>query len=75
MALATPMWLSISRPRSRDPACSAKLYLRPFFNGAAGEDAALAAILAGDLPVIEIVNELDGSVLDRGHPSAKWQPV
>ncbi len=55
----------------RDPACSAKLYLRPFFNGAAGEDAALAAILAGDLPVIEIVNELDGSVLDRGHPSAE----
>ena len=55
----------------RDPACSAKLYLRPFFNGAAGEDAALAAILAGDLPVIEIVNELDGLVLDRGHPSAE----
>lgn len=55
----------------RNPACSAKLYLRPFFNGAAGEDAALAAILAGDLPVIEIVNELDGSVLDRGHPSAE----
>jgi len=55
----------------RDPACSAKLYLRPFFNGAAGEDAALAAILAGDLPVIEIVNEPDGLVLDRGHPSAE----
>lgn len=55
----------------RDPDNSAKLYLRPFFNGAAGEDAALTAILAGDLPVIEIVNELDGSVLDRGHPSAE----
>lgn len=55
----------------RDPACSATLYLRPFFNGAAGEDAVLAAILAGDLPVIEIVDELDGSVLDRGHPSAE----
>ena len=55
----------------RDPACAAKLYLRPFFNGAPGEDAALAAILAGDLPVIEIVNELDGAVLDRGHPSAE----
>src|SRR5436305_2276164 len=34
--------------------CSAKLYLRPLFNGVAGENAALAAILAGDLPVIEI---------------------
>lgn len=55
----------------RDPNCSARLYLRPLFNGAAGENAALAAILAGDLPVIEIVNELDGAVLDRGHPSGE----
>ncbi|MEK9278532.1 hypothetical protein MTR72_02585 [Bradyrhizobium sp. ISRA442] len=55
----------------RDPHCSARLYLRPLFNGVAGENAALAAILAGDLPVIEIVNELDGAVLDRGHPSAE----
>ena len=55
----------------RDPNCSAGLYLRPLFNGAAGENAALAAILAGDLPVIEILNELDGAVLDRGHPSAE----
>ncbi|WP_025035328.1 glucosamine inositolphosphorylceramide transferase family protein [Bradyrhizobium sp. DOA9] len=55
----------------RDPACPARLYLRPLFNGVAGENAALAAILAGDLPVIEIVNEIDGSVLDRGHPSGE----
>ncbi|MCC8937030.1 hypothetical protein H8A99_11185 [Bradyrhizobium sp. Arg68] len=55
----------------RDPHNSAKLYLRPRFNGAAGENAALAAILAGDLPVIEIVNERDGTVIDRGHPSAE----
>jgi hypothetical protein len=55
----------------RDPDCSAQLYLRPLFNGAAGENAALGAILAGDLPVIEIVNELDGTVMDRGHPSAE----
>ncbi|HEU0082655.1 MAG TPA: hypothetical protein VFQ87_07240, partial [Bradyrhizobium sp.] len=55
----------------RDPHCGARLYLRPRFNGAAGENAALAAILSGDLPVIEIVNELDGAVLDRGHPSAE----
>src|SRR5262249_2146429 len=32
---------------------------------------ALAAILGGDLPVVEIVNELDGTVMDRGHPSAE----
>ena len=54
----------------RDLACSAPRYLRPLFNGAAGEDAALAAILAGDLPVIEIVDE-NGDILDRGHPSAE----
>jgi len=55
----------------REPNCSARLYLRPHFDGAAGENAALAAILAGDLPVIEIVNEVDGTVMDRGHPSAE----
>ena len=56
---------------SRDPLCRAPLYLRPLYNGAAGEDAALAAILAGDLPVIEIVKEPDGAVLNRGLPSAE----
>ncbi|UFX46970.1 hypothetical protein HAP47_0010015 [Bradyrhizobium sp. 41S5] len=56
---------------ARDPNCSARLYLRPRFNGHTGESAVLSAILAGDLPVIEIVNELDGSVMDRGHPSAE----
>jgi hypothetical protein len=55
----------------RNPDSSARLYLRPLFNGRAGENAVLAAILAGDLPVIEIVNELDGAVLDRGHPSGE----
>lgn len=55
----------------REPNCAARLYLRPLFNGAAGENAALAAILAGDLPVIEILNEVDGVILDRGHPSAE----
>jgi hypothetical protein len=55
----------------RDPDCKAGRYLRPRFNGAPGENAALAAILSGDLPVIEIVDEADGTVLDRGHPSAE----
>ncbi|MFB9263802.1 hypothetical protein ACFFWD_11570 [Bradyrhizobium erythrophlei] len=50
---------------------SARLYLRPLFNGVAGENAALAAILAGDLPVIEIVNARNGTILDRGHPSGE----
>jgi hypothetical protein len=56
---------------SRDPACTAQLYLRPLFDGTVGENAALMAILAGHLPVIEIINELDGAVLDRGHPSGE----
>ncbi len=56
---------------SRDRLCRAPLYLRPLYNGAAGEEAALAAILAGDLPVIEIVKEPDGTVLNRGLPSAE----
>jgi hypothetical protein len=55
----------------RDPRCTARRYLRPLFNGSPGENAVLAAILAGDLPVIEIVDETDGAVLDRGHPSAE----
>src|SRR3981081_4494494 len=40
----------------RDPACSAKLYLRPLFNGAAGEDAALAASFDGAMAVIDSMN-------------------
>ena len=55
----------------REPDCSARLYLLPLYNGVAGENAALAAVLAGDLPVVEIVNELDGTVMDRGHPSGE----
>jgi len=54
----------------RDPACSAKRYLRPLFNGAAGEDAALAAILAGDMPVIEIINECDGATTASAYCSS-----
>jgi hypothetical protein len=54
-----------------DPASSARLYLRPLYNGAAGEDAALTAILSGDLPTIEIQNEISGEILDVGRPSAE----
>jgi hypothetical protein len=55
----------------RDPTCSPKRYLRPLYNGAAGEDAALAAILAGDLPRIEIRDEISGEIVDGGQPSAE----
>jgi hypothetical protein len=55
----------------RDPASAARLYLRPLYNGAAGEDAALAAILSGDLPTIEIQNEISGEILGAGRPSAE----
>lgn len=55
----------------RDPAAPARLYLRPLYNGAEGEDAALAAILSGDLPIIEIRNEISGEILDAGRPSAE----
>jgi len=55
----------------RDPACTPRLYLRPLYNGAAGEDAVLTAVLSGDLPFIEIHNEIDGAILDAGRPSAE----
>ena len=55
----------------RDAASPARMYLRPLYNGSAGEDAALATILAGDLPQIEIVDEACGRTLDRAWPSAE----
>jgi hypothetical protein len=51
--------------------CAARLYLRPLFDGHAGENAALAAILAGDLPVIEIRDEVGGAVMWSGQPSGE----
>ena len=55
------------------PACgsAARSYLRPLFNGEAGELAAVTAILSGDMPVVELRDEITGEVLDRGHPSAE----
>lgn len=54
-----------------DPACTPRLYLRPLYNGAPGEDAALAAILSGDLPFVEIRDEIGGEIRDAGMPSAE----
>jgi hypothetical protein len=56
---------------ARPAACNARSYLRPLYNGLAGEDAALTAALTGDLPVIDIVDEIDGRIVDRGHPSSE----
>ena len=55
----------------RDATCSPKLYLRPLYNGSMGEDAALKAILCGDLPRIEIRDEISGDTLDAGQPSGE----
>lgn len=56
-------------PREAD--CPARLYLRPLFDGRAGEDAALAAILGGDLPVIEIRDEVSGALMWSENRRAK----
>lgn len=56
-------------PRAVAPA--ARHYLRPLYDGAAGEDAALAAILSGDLPAIAIRDEISGAVLRAGQPSSE----
>jgi hypothetical protein len=50
---------------------AATRYLRPLYDGVAGEDAALAAIVSGDLPRIDIRNENDDAILASGHPSAE----
>jgi hypothetical protein len=57
--------------REPDAAGTPRLYLRPLYNGAPGEDAVLAAILSGDLPYIEIRNEIGGEIIDAGQPSAE----
>lgn len=46
-------------------------WLRPLYNGAAGEDAIFAAVLSGDLPCIEIYDVAKGRVVARGMPSAE----
>ena len=55
----------------RDTASTARMYLRPLYDGVAGEDAALASILGGGLPRIDIVDEVTGATLDTGWPSAE----
>ena len=45
--------------------------LTPLFNGVAGEDGVLDAVLSGDLPCIEIFDAAKGKVVARGMPSAE----
>lgn len=55
------------------PACGtdAATYLRALYNGQPGELGALTALLAGDMPVIELRDEITGRIVDRGHPSSE----
>ena len=46
-------------------------WLKPLYNGVAGEDGILGAVLAGDLPCIEICDVARGEVVARGMPSAE----
>jgi hypothetical protein len=54
-----------------DPTRAPQLYLRPLYNGFAGEDAALTAILSNDMPAIEIRDDISGAVVEAGMPSAE----
>ena len=73
--------LPVTSPASADvvvdftdaPACgtAAASYLRPLYNGQAGELGVLTALLAGDMPVIELRDEITGKIVDRGHPSSE----
>ncbi len=53
------------------PEAATPCYLRLLFNGEAGELAAVTALLAGDMPVIELRDEVTGKIIDRGHPSTE----
>ncbi|MCG6205621.1 hypothetical protein LPW26_13300 [Rhodopseudomonas sp. HC1] len=55
----------------RDPAHTYLHYLRPLYDGAAGEDAAIAAIVAGDLPRIDIADEMSDAIAWSGKPSGE----
>jgi hypothetical protein len=50
---------------------SGRRWLRPLYNGVAGEDGILAAALSGDLPCIEISDAASGEIVARGMPSAE----
>lgn len=45
--------------------------LVPLYDGVAGEDGILAAVIAGDLPRIDILDSRGGAIVASGHPSAE----
>lgn len=45
--------------------------LTPLYDGVAGEDGILAAVIAGDLPKIEVLDSKDGTIVASGYPSAE----
>ncbi len=57
--------------KPRESETTPRLYLRPLYDGTPGEDAALAAILADDLPAIQIADEISKTILQWGKPSAE----
>lgn len=56
-------------PRGKDD--RPRYYLRPQFNGRPGENAVIAAIVSGDLPMIEIHDEVSGAIVSGGCPSTE----
>jgi hypothetical protein len=56
---------------SGKPAGGSVRTLTPLFNGVAGEDSILAAVIGGDLPCIEVLDSHSRAIVARGHPSAE----
>lgn len=56
---------------AREQDTAAARYLRPLYNGAPGEVAILAAAIAGDMPLIQVRDEISGAIVASGRPSAE----
>jgi hypothetical protein len=62
--------IDLSNSEQKSATGSAR-WVKPLYNGVAGEDGILGAVLAGDLPCIEICDVTRGEVVARGMPSAE----
>ena len=60
------------RPSQAGPAGTRTL--TPLYDGVAGEDGVLAAVIGGDMPRVEILDSLSGRIVAGGHPSAENAP-
>ena len=59
---------------TRTPCAASREFARtltPLYDGVAGEDGILAAVMAGDLPRIEILDSKSGAIVASGHPSSE----